>query len=126
MVLNIAAKARSVTQTFMRLNANPKRAGRLLLDLLYPPTCSACDKPVAEPNGLCASCFSRLVPISAPLCPRLGLPFAVSLGPDALSAEAIADPPPFNRARAAVIYNEIAQVLVAKLKYSDRPELARL
>jgi ComF family protein len=42
-----------------------------------------------------------------------------------LSAEAIADPPPFDRARAAVVYNEVARALVSKLKYGDRPELAR-
>jgi ComF family protein len=56
----------------------------------------------------------------------LGLPFDVSLGPGALSAEAIADPPPFDRARSAVVYNEVARALVGKLKYGDRPELARL
>ena len=42
-----------------------------------------------------------------------------------LSAEAIAEPPPFERARAAVIYNEGARMLVSRLKYGDRPELAR-
>jgi ComF family protein len=124
--LTIAAKAASVTQAIARSQANPLKAGRFLLDLLYPPSCAACDRPVAEPDGLCPSCFSQLVPISAPLCPRLGLPFAISLGPKALSAEAIADPPPFDRARAAVVYTAVAQALVAKLKYSDRPELARL
>jgi ComF family protein len=60
------------------------------------------------------------------MCPVLGLPFAVSLGPEARSAEAIADPPPFFRARSAVVYNEIARALVSRLKYADRPELARL
>jgi ComF family protein len=59
------------------------------------------------------------------MCPVLGLPFEVSLGPDARSAEAIADPPPFDRARSAVVYNEVARSLIGKLKYGDRPELAR-
>ncbi len=58
-------------------------------------------------------------------CPRLGLPFAIFPGPDALSAEALADPPPFDRARAAVVYNDVARALIGKLKYADRPELAR-
>jgi ComF family protein len=56
----------------------------------------------------------------------LGLPFEVSLGGEARSAEAIADPPPFERARSAVVYNGVARALVGKLKYGDRPELARL
>jgi len=97
-----------------------------LLDQLYPPVCLACDAPVGNNGGLCTACFGRLRPITAPLCPVLGLPFEVSIGPDALSAEAIADPPPFDRARSAVIYNDIARMLVSRLKFGDRPELARL
>jgi ComF family protein len=102
-----------------------RRLGPVLLDQLYPPVCLACDRPVAAPDVLCAACFRQLRPITAPLCPVLGLPFAVALGPDARSAEAIADPPPFERARAAFIYNELARVLISRLKYGDRPELAR-
>ncbi len=101
-----------------------RRAGRALLDQLYPPACLACDAPLGDAGGLCAVCFGRLRPITAPLCPVMGLPFTASLGPGALSAEAIADPPPFGRARAAVVYGELARALVARLKYGDRPELA--
>ena len=96
-----------------------------LLDLLYPPLCLSCDTPVAHADALCADCFRKLRPITAPLCPVLGLPFEISLGPDARSAEAITDPPPFDRARSAVVYNDIARALVSRLKYGDRPELAR-
>jgi ComF family protein len=38
--------------------------------------------------------------------------------------EAIADPPAYNRARAAVRYDEIARTLVHALKYGDRLDLA--
>lgn len=99
--------------------------GGAVLDQLYPPTCLHCEAPVAVPDALCAACFAKLRPITAPLCPRLGLPFEVFLGPEALSAEAIADPPPFDRARSAVLYTEVARKLVSRLKYGDRPVLAR-
>ena len=102
-----------------------RSAGAMLLDLAYPPVCLNCDAPTAMPDVLCAACFKGLRPITAPMCPVMGLPFEVSLGPDMLSAEAIADPPPFGRARAAVMYNEAARTLVSRLKYGDRPELAR-
>ena len=102
-----------------------RRLGTLLLDQLYPPVCLACDAPVATADALCTTCFRGLRPITAPLCPILGLPFEVSLGPDAVSAEAIAHPPNFDRARSAVVYNAMARGLVGKLKYGDRPELAR-
>ena len=101
------------------------RLGTGLLDLVYPPVCLACDAPIAAADGLCVACFRKLRAITAPLCPVLGLPFDVSLGPEARSAEAIADPPPFGRARVAVIYGEVARALVGRLKYGDRPEIAR-
>lgn len=102
-----------------------RRAGAAVLDQLYPPLCLHCEAAVAEADALCGACFAKLRPISRPYCPVLGIPFEVSLGPDALSAEAIADPPPFGRARAAVLYNDVARKLVSRLKYGDRPELAR-
>ena len=93
-----------------------RRLGTLLLDQLYPPVCLACDAPVATADALCTTCFRGLRPITAPLCPILGLPFEVSLGPDAVSAEAIAHPPNFDRARSAVVYNPMARGLVGNLK----------
>lgn len=107
-----------------RLAQGVRQAGGLLLDLVYPPVCLACDAPTAIANTLCPKCFAQLRPITAPLCPVMGLPFEVSLGPGAVSAEALAHPPPFARARAAVIYNDVARLLVSRLKYGDRPELA--
>ncbi len=101
------------------------RVGARALDLLYPPVCLSCDAPVATADSICADCFRKLRPISDPMCPILGIPFAVSLGPGALSAEAIADPPPYERSRSAVIYNDVARSLIGQLKYGDRPELAR-
>ncbi len=99
--------------------------GRAVFDFLYPPVCLSCSAPIAEPNGLCASCWTALVPITAPMCPVLGLPFETDLGPDALSAAALADPPVFARARAAFVYSPLSARIVARFKYGDHPELAR-
>ncbi|MCE3256339.1 MAG: phosphoribosyltransferase [Nitrobacter vulgaris] len=41
-----------------------------------------------------------------------------------LSMEAIANAPAYQRARAAVRYNDVAKVLVHALKYQDRTDLA--
>jgi len=103
----------------------PRQAGRLMLDTLYPPLCLNCEAAIADADALCATCFKQLRVITTPLCLRLGIPFQISLGPDALSAEAIADPPPFDRSRSAVIYNDVARAIVARMKYGDRPELAQ-
>lgn len=108
-----------------RFGGAAKALAALALDQLYPPVCLVCSEPTATHDTLCVRCFLELRPVTAPLCPVLGLPFAVSLGTDTLSAEAIADPPPFRRARAAVLYNDPAAALVSRFKYGDRPELAR-
>ncbi len=107
-----------------RLLALGQHWGSIVLDQLYPPVCLVCGEPTLSHNTLCAQCFVQLRPITEPRCPVLGLPFAASIGVDSLSAAAIAEPPPFQRARAAVIYNDLAALLVSRLKYGDRPELA--
>ena len=99
--------------------------GRTVLDQLYPPGCAACAAPLTGSDVLCPACFGDLRQISAPLCPVLGIPFETDLGGETRSAEALADPPPFARARAAVRYGAVAGTLVSRFKYGDRPELAR-
>ncbi|WP_299347763.1 ComF family protein [uncultured Maritalea sp.] len=95
------------------------------LDMLFPPCCLACDAPIVAADGLCAPCWGKLRFISKPYCPVLGIPFAADLGAGVLSAEAIAQPPTFARARAAVIYDDLARQLVSQFKYGDRLELAK-
>jgi ComF family protein len=97
---------------------------RLALDVALPPLCPACREPVGGGEGLCAPCWSRLALIEPPYCERLGIPFAYDPGPGILSMQAIADPPAYARARAAVRYDDVARALVHALKYSDRLDLA--
>jgi ComF family protein len=85
--------------------------------------CAACREPV-EGRELCPACWSTLSFISRPYCERLGTPFVYDPGPGILSMEAIADPPAYNRARAAVRFDEISRALVHALKYGDRLDLA--
>jgi len=96
---------------------------RRVLDLALPPLCAACREPV-EGRGLCPACWSKLSFITRPYCERLGTPFVYDPGPGILSMEAIADPPAYNRARAAVGFDEISRALVHALKYGDRLDLA--
>ncbi len=84
---------------------------------------SACREPVAG-EGVCPDCWTRLSFIERPYCPRLGTPFVYDPGPNMLSMEAIANPPAYQRARAAVRYDDVAKVLVHALKYQDRSDLA--
>jgi ComF family protein len=108
-----------------RLAAALQAAGRAVVELVYPPGCVACGAATGEPHALCARCWSGLSFIERPFCERLGTPFAVDHGPGLLSPAAIADPPVFQRARAVARYDETTRAVVHRLKYGDRPELAR-
>lgn len=94
-----------------------------LLRVIYPPTCVSCGVSVDEPHALCAQCWSGLRFISRPLCERFGTPFEVDVGGPILSLAAISAPPLYQRARAAVCYDETARQLVYRFKYSDHIEL---
>jgi ComF family protein len=98
-------------------------AARLALDIALPTLCVACREPV-DGEGVCAQCWTKLSFIAPPFCPRLGIPFVYDPGPGLLSMEAIADPPAYQRARAAVRYDDVARTLVHALKYQDRTDLA--
>ncbi|MBI5260529.1 MAG: ComF family protein [Bradyrhizobium sp.] len=98
-------------------------AARLALDIALPTLCVSCREPV-DGEGVCAACWARLSFIAPPYCPRLGIPFVYDPGPDMLSMEAIASPPAYQRARAAVRYDDVARTLVHGLKYQDRTDLA--
>jgi ComF family protein len=95
----------------------------LAADVGLPPLCAACREAVAS-SGLCAACWSKLSFIAPPYCERLGIPFPYDPGPGVLSMEAIADPPAYQRARAAVRYDDVSRGLVHALKYGDRLDLA--
>src|SRR6187551_698637 len=96
---------------------------KLALDIALPTLCVACREPV-DGEGVCAACWAKLSFIAPPFCPRLGIPFVYDPGPDMLSMEAIASPPAYQRARAAVRYDDVARTLVHQLKYHDRTDLA--
>jgi ComF family protein len=97
---------------------------RLALDVALPPLCPSCREPVGDGAGLCAPCWSKLSLIERPFCEKLGIPFTYDPGPGVYSMQAIADPPAYARARAAVRYDEVARTLVHALKYGDRLDLA--
>ncbi len=102
------------------------RAWRALADFLLPPQCAGCGEVIEAPGALCASCWSRIDFIAEPFCDRLGIPFPFEAGEGALSAQAVAAPPAYARARAVARYDDMARRLVHNLKYKDRLECAPL
>lgn len=94
------------------------------VDAVYPPVCTGCGRMVGQHRGVCPACWATLRLIERPYCEVLGLPFSHDLGAGILSADAIANPPVFDRLRSVAIHDGIARSLVHGLKYRDRTDLA--
>lgn len=102
------------------------RLWRGVVDFITPPRCLICREPVGEPASLCAACWPQLRQIDEPVCAVTGIPFTYDQGEGAVSAAALANPPPWQRARAAVAFDETSRVLVHGLKYHDTQETGLL
>jgi len=95
-----------------------------LRDGLVPPACLSCDRTTDRQGQLCAKCWSQMRFIEKPYCAVLGTPFSYDLGEGALSADAIANPPPFDSSRSVALYDDTARQLVHSLKFANRTDLA--
>ena len=93
-----------------------------LADLLLPPVCIACRKRIGAHGLLCGDCWTKIDFIAPPLCDRLGVPLPYETGSPSLSAAAIAEPPVYDRARAAARYSSTMRELIQSFKYGDRHE----
>lgn len=101
-------------------------AGRRTLDVLLPPICPITGELVDWPGLRSAAGWSQLKFIDDPVCARCGAPFAHDHGDGAECAACIAEAPAFDRARAAVVYDDASHKLIVSFKHSDRTELAPL
>jgi ComF family protein len=120
------SKAAGLSQRIAQMRGALASGVRLALDIALPPLCPSCREPLGSGAGLCPQCWSKLSMIEPPYCARLGIPFTYDPGPGLLSMEAIANPPAYQRARAAVRYDDVARTLVQSYKYGDRLDLAPL
>lgn len=103
------------------LNMNAlQTAGRLALNTVLPPRCLACGELVDRQGQICAVCWPQLDFIARPYCDVCGLPFAHDMGPEAVCGACMAEPPAYDRARAALIYNDLSARLIIGFKHGDR------
>ena len=101
-----------------------RQALRQMLDFALPPRCPGCGAITGEPHRFCLDCWRSLTFLGEPCCACCGLPFDYGGAGEALCGSCLADPPPFDRLRAAVAYGEVSRQVALKLKYSGRPGLA--
>lgn len=106
--------------------ASFRKAASALADLIVPPLCLSCHRPLGSHDALCSECWRRIDFIRPPLCDRLGLPMPYDTGGPMVSAAAIANPPDYDRARAVARFDGVMRELVHGLKFRDRLDSRRL
>ncbi|QOX79936.1 ComF family protein [Trichlorobacter lovleyi] len=97
-----------------------------LQDLLLPPRCHICHKPVPDAGRLhiCPDCRADLPLAGSPVCSICGIPFQ-SAGDDHPCSRCIAAPPPYTAARAALRYEGACRDLIHHFKYNGKSYLRR-
>lgn len=99
-------------------------AGSLFLRALAPPLCPVSGEEVSGSRLMSAAGWSALHFIERPFCRVCGVPFSADYGDEVECPSCIAEPPAFDHARAALVYDDASHKLVVGFKHSDRTELA--
>lgn len=114
-----------ILQNRLFLPRNLIRLAYLALDQLLPPRCLKCGVSQQDSGRICAACWKELNFIQSPLCDCCGYPFE-NFGQDvALCAACQVKIPPFDRARAALRYDQGSRAMILAFKHGDRTEYAR-
>lgn len=113
-----------IAQIMSSANAIIRRAGRRGVDFVMPPSCPVTGERIENPHGLSAAGWRAIHFIEEPFCDQCGAPFAADYGDGVLCPSCIATPPAFERARAAIVYDDASHALVTGFKHNDRTERA--
>jgi len=114
-LLFIRIKA-ALTQGWLKLTQGWLKA----MDILIPPLCLGCEKPVAESQALCADCWKAIQFIDKPYCVHCGAPFDLPVEEGTLCAACLDKPPLYDAARSAVVYNDASKPFILRLKHADQ------
>jgi len=93
-----------------------------LLELVYPPACVACDEVLPGAGFFCEDCAALVLDTPSPHCRSCSEPGAF---PSARCPRCESKPPPFTRAYAPLEHEGSVAKAIHRLKYEQRPDLAR-
>ncbi|MGI9510135.1 MAG: double zinc ribbon domain-containing protein [Geminicoccaceae bacterium] len=102
-----------------------QRSALRCLDMVLPPRCLGCGEIVEDIAGLCAACWRQLTFIGPPCCRLCGYPLPQTITEMPVCGACAAEPPAFDRARAALRYDDGARGMILRFKHADRTDIAR-
>ena len=105
---------------YMQIQCFAEIAAKKCLDLLLPPRCIVTGRIVGQAGAIAHEAWRDLSFIGDPLCGLCGLPFAFDAGQDSLCGNCIASPPAYDRARAALVYDDSSRGMILRFKHGDQ------
>ncbi|KAK0350199.1 hypothetical protein LTR94_029986, partial [Friedmanniomyces endolithicus] len=82
------------------------------VDYALPPRCPGCGAIVGEDFAFCLPCWGGMEFLGEPCCARCGVPFPHEMGEGAECGGCMADPPPWDSARAVLAYGDVARQML--------------
>jgi ComF family protein len=98
----------------------PRLILRAAADLLWPPRSLLSEARVDRPGGIESDLWRALDFLGGPVCVRCGMPLPEATSPESVCPVCIADPPPFERARAALAYDDLSRPMILAFKHGGR------
>lgn len=110
-----------------------RSALRVGIDAILPPRCGGCGDVTDTTHAVCATCWAGLRFITAPHCACCGYPFELDAADtrwdgsdETLCGPCHQKPPAFDRARAALVYDDHSRDYLLRFKHADRTDLTPL
>ena len=99
-----------------------RRFNPAILEFFLPRFCLFCGAAVGEApaQAVCPECEAKIEWVQSPLCLCCGRVFAAREGGDRLCGECAAEPPPYDRARAAALYEGPVAEAIKGFKFSGQ------
>lgn len=92
---------------------------------IYPAQCVACDAQTAEDHGLCGACWRDTHFVHGLICDTCGVPLmGEDTGERLQCDDCMTIARPWDRGRAALVYEGVGRRMVLGLKHGDRTDLA--
>ncbi len=95
---------------------------KYFLNLIFPYKCIICDSYETE-REVCSSCWGKITFITKPYCVICCNPFNYEEDEQAICGYCVANTPLYNKAIAALKYDEHSKKLIHKFKYQDQLHL---
>ena len=97
-----------------------------IIDFVLPPRCPI-NGDIVDKNGMVsAEVWNELEFITEPFCQCCGLPFDYQEKEvDGLCAACLEEKPPFDRARSALVYNDVSRQVILRFKHADQIHLVQ-